>query len=68
MTGYFSSTFNCGGKVLQVTAEENMFIVKLDQRGVCDWTFKSENNSKAFDINVNNEGSLLIAGAIIGFR
>jgi hypothetical protein len=64
VTGYFSSTFNCGGKVLQVTAEENMFIVRLDQKEVCDWTFKSENNSKAFDINVNNEGSLVIASVL----
>jgi len=64
VTGYFSNTFTCGTKVLKSTASENMFIVKLNPSGACSWSFVSGYGSKAFDIHVNKNNELLIAGVL----
>lgn len=64
VSGYFSNTFTCGNKVLTSTGPENMFIIKLNTLGICSWSFVSAYGSKAFDINVNTNGELLVAGVL----
>lgn len=64
VTGFFSNTFQCGSKRLLPNGPENMFIVKIDAEGQCNWAYTSQYGSKAFDINVNNQGELLVAGVL----
>ncbi|MFT5723012.1 MAG: hypothetical protein ACI9JN_000117 [Bacteroidia bacterium] len=46
VTGYFSSKFTCGDQVLIPSGPENMFIMKLIQRGIVPGQYKVTTEAK----------------------
>jgi hypothetical protein len=64
VTGFYESKLNIGDIELQSDGLSHLFILKLKTDGSVVWVKNSNNDSKAYDINVNTKGDILIAGLL----